>query len=60
MLEKIKQNAETLIEISYAYEGLLNEGKKKKIEEIKNRICRLVKENTKEIEEAKLAVENAK
>ena len=61
MLEKIKQNSETLIEISYAYEELLKDSKNKnKIKEIEKRIYHLVKDNVKELEEAKLAVKNAK
>ena len=61
MLEKVKQNAKSIIEISYTYEGLLKDKKdKKKIKEIEKRIYDLVQENDNEIKEAKSMVKNAK
>lgn len=60
MLEKVKQNAKSIIEISYTYDTLMKDKKdKKKIKEIEKRIYDLVQENNNEIKEAKSMIKNA-
>lgn len=49
MFDKIKQNAKTLIEISYVYEELVNKKNNNKRKMVEKQIYELIKDTNKEI-----------